>query len=143
MLYVKLLLTGLLAGIAAGFFGIGGGLVIVPSLVYFAGFSQHKATGTSLAILLPPLGLGAVLEYSKRGNVDWKAAAIIGVMLALGAWIGSKYANGLKGPALSLGFGIFAVVMGSYTIWTAVSKMKAAPKTASAPTKRIEKSKEN
>jgi len=143
MLYVKLLITGLLAGIAAGFFGIGGGLIIVPSLVYFAEFSQHKATGTSLAILLPPLGLGAVLEYAKKGNVDWKAAAIIGVLLALGAWIGGKYANGLKGPALSLAFGIFAVVMGSYTIWTAVSKMKAAPKTEASPTKRIQKSKQN
>lgn len=123
MLYLKFLLTGLVAGIAAGFFGIGGGLVIVPSLVYFAGFSQHKATGTSLAILLPPLGLGAVMEYAKKGNVDWRAAAIIGVLLALGAWMGSRYANQLKGPALSLGFGIFAVVMGSYTIWTAVGKL--------------------
>jgi len=141
MLYVKLLITGLIAGIAAGFFGVGGGLIIVPSLVYFAGFSQHKATGTSLAILLPPLGLGAVLEYVKEGNVDWKAAAIISVLFALGAWAGGKYANGLKGPTLSLAFGIFAVVMGSYTIWSAVSKMKAAPKTANAPTKRVEKSK--
>ncbi len=124
MFYVKLLLTGLLAGITAGFFGLGGGLVIVPSLVYFAGFSQHKATGTSLAILLPPLGLGAVLEYAKKGNVDWRAAAIIGVLLAVGAWVGGKYANQLKGPALSLAFGIFAVVMGSYTIWSSVSKLR-------------------
>ncbi len=127
MFYFKLLLTGLVAGIAAGFFGIGGGLIIVPSLVYFAGFSQHKATGTSLAILLPPLGLGAVLEYAKKGNVDWTAAAIIGVLLALGAWIGGKYASQLKGPTLQLAFGVFAVVMGSYTIWSAVSKLKAPP----------------
>ena len=124
MLFFKLLLTGLVAGIAAGFFGIGGGLVIVPSLVYFAGFTQHQATGTSLAILLAPLGIGAVLEYHKNGNVDWKAAAIIGVLLALGAWIGGKYANQLKGPTLQLAFGVFAVVMGSYTIYTAVNKLK-------------------
>ncbi len=129
MLYLKFLLTGLVAGVAAGFFGIGGGLVIVPSLVYFAGFSQHKATGTSLAILLAPLGIGAVLEYAKKGNVDWRAAAIIGILLALGAWFGGRYANQLKGPTLQLGFGIFAVVMGSYTIWTATSKMRATPKT--------------
>ena len=125
MLYLKFLLTGLVAGIAAGFFGIGGGLVIVPSLVYLAGFSQHKATGTSLAILLPPLGIGAVYEYAKKGNVDWTAAAIIAVLLALGAWIGGKYANQLKGPTLQLAFGIFAIVMGGYTIYTATTKLKA------------------
>ncbi|BCM92948.1 hypothetical protein IAD21_04832 [Abditibacteriota bacterium] len=130
-----MLLTGLVAGIAAGFFGIGGGLVIVPALVYFAGFSQHKATGTSLAILLPPLGIGAVYEYAKKGNVDWQAAAIIAVLLAIGAWFGGKYANQLKGPTLQLGFGIFAVVMGGYTIYTSVTKLKAPP---ASPTPIVE-----
>ncbi len=119
-----LLLTGLVAGIAAGFFGIGGGLIIVPSLVYLLGFTQHKATGTSLAILLPPLGIGAVWEYYKKDNVDFKAAIVIGILLALGAWIGGKYANQLKGPVLQLMFGVFALVMGSYTIWTAVTKLR-------------------
>lgn len=119
-----LLLTGLVAGISAGFFGIGGGLIIVPSLVYLLGFDQHRATGTSLAILLPPLGIGAVWEYYKKDNVDFKAALVIGVLLALGAWIGGKYANQLKGPTLQLMFGVFAVVMGSYTIWTAVLKLR-------------------
>lgn len=120
----KLLLTGLMAGIAAGFFGIGGGLIIVPALVYMLGFSQHKATGTSLAILLPPLGIGAVYEYHKKGNVDIRAALIIGVLLALGAWLGGKYANQLKGPTLQLAFGVFAMVMGAYTIVTALAKMR-------------------
>ncbi len=119
-----LLLTGLVAGIAAGFFGIGGGLIIVPSLVYLLGFEQHKATGTSLAILLPPLGIGAVWEYYKKDNVDFKAALVIGILLALGAWIGGKYANQLKGPTLQLMFGVFAIVMGSWTIWTAVLKLR-------------------
>jgi len=121
---IKFLLTGLVAGIAAGFFGIGGGLIIVPSLVYLAGFSQHKATGTSLAILLAPLGIGAVLEYNKKGNVDWQAACIIGILLALGAWLGGKYANQLSGPTLKMAFGIFALVMGVYTIITTIPKMK-------------------
>ena len=124
MEWLGLLITGLVAGIAAGFFGIGGGLIIVPSLVYILGFSQHKATGTSLAILLLPLGFGAVYEYWKKDNVDFKAAIVIGILLALGAWVGGKYANQLKGPTLQLMFGIFAVVMGSYTIWTAVLKMR-------------------
>jgi hypothetical protein len=125
MATLKLIFTGIIAGIAAGFFGIGGGLIIVPSLVYLMGFSQHKATGTSLAILLPPLGAGAVYEYAKKGNVDWKAAVIIGSLLALGAWAGGKYANQLKGPTLQLGFGIFAMIMGAYTIVTAMAKMRS------------------
>lgn len=124
MQLIPLLITGLVAGVAAGFFGIGGGLVIVPALVYLAGFDQHTATGTSLAILLPPLGIGAVLEYNKGGRVDWQAALVIGLLLALGAWLGAKYANQLSGPHLKLGFGIFAVVMGGYSIWTALLQLK-------------------
>ena len=124
MAALKLIFTGIIAGIAAGFFGIGGGLIIVPALVYLMGFSQHKATGTSLAILLPPLGAGAVYEYAKKGNVDWRAAIIIGSLLAVGAWAGGKYANQLKGPSLQLGFGIFAMVMGAYTIVTAMAKLR-------------------
>lgn len=119
----KFLIIGLIAGVSAGFFGIGGGLIIVPALVYLAGFSQHEATGTSLAILLPPLGAGAVWEYAKKGNVNWEAALVIAVLLALGAWLGGKYANELKGPTLQLAFGVFALVTGTYTIWTALSKM--------------------
>ena len=119
-----LLVTGLLAGVAAGFFGIGGGLIIVPALVYLMGFSQHKATGTSLVCLLPPLGIGAVYEYHKKGNVDIKAALVIAVMLFLGGWLGGRYANQMKGPQLSLAFGIFALVVGVYTIFTAWQKIK-------------------
>lgn len=119
-----LLVTGLIAGVAAGFFGIGGGLIIVPALVYLMGFSQHKATGTSLACLLPPLGIGAVYEYHKKGNVDINAALVIGVMLLLGGWLGGRYANQLKGPQLSLGFGVFAIAVGIYTIVTALQKIR-------------------
>ena len=122
---IKLTFIGLLAGIAAGFFGIGGGTVIVPALVFLAGYSQQRATGTSLAILLPPLGLGAVYEYAKHDNVDWTAAIIIGLLLAIGAWAGGRYANILKGPTLQLAFGIFMVVVGGYTIWASLTKIKA------------------
>ncbi len=121
---VWLLVTGLIAGVAAGFFGIGGGLIIVPALVYLMGFSQHKATGTSLVCLLPPLGIGAVYEYHRKGNVDIKAALVIAVMLFLGGWLGGRYANQMKGPHLSLAFGIFAIVVGVYTIVTAWQKIK-------------------
>lgn len=120
---VSLLLVGLLAGISAGFFGIGGGLIIVPALVFLLGFTQHKATGTSLAVLLPPIGFMGVYQYWKADNVDIRAACIIGILLFFGAWLGGYYANKLKGPQLTLAFGIFAVVMGGYQIVTALQKM--------------------
>lgn len=122
---VWLLVTGLIAGVAAGFFGIGGGIIIVPALVYVLGFSQHKATGTSLAILLLPFGLAATREYYAKGNVDLKAALIVGGALFFGGWIGGFFANKLSGPHLKLAFGIFAVSMGIYTIATALQKMKS------------------
>ena len=76
-------IIGVLGGISAGFFGIGGGIVIVPALIYWAGFSQHMATGTgtgtSIAVLLPPMGLAAAFEYHRHGNVDIRAAIILAV----------------------------------------------------------------
>lgn len=120
---VLLLLIGLGAGILAGFFGVGGGIVIVPALIYIMGFSQHKATGTSLAVLLPPIGLAAVLEYYRHGYVDLKAAAIIAGASLLGAWVGAVFANKLSGPVLRLGFGIFTVLLGFYLIYGASKRL--------------------
>jgi len=91
---------GLAGGIAAGTFGVGGGVVIVPMLVYWAGFSQHKATGTSLALLLPPIGLAAVIEFYKRGNVDLQAAFLMAGSMFFGAWLGAYLANRIGGPRL-------------------------------------------
>ena len=74
---VLFLVIGLVGGIASGLFGVGGGIVIVPALIYWAGFTQHMATGTSLAVLLPPIGLAATIEYYRHDNVDFGAALII------------------------------------------------------------------
>ncbi|MFZ3116497.1 MAG: sulfite exporter TauE/SafE family protein [Syntrophales bacterium] len=113
---LTLLFIGLIAGILSGFFGIGGGVVIVPSLIYFLGFSQHKATGTSLAVLLPPIGLMAVLEYYRHGDVDLRAALFVALASLIGAGVGAILANKLSGPVLKLGFGVFVVIMGCYLI---------------------------
>lgn len=120
---LTLLIIGLLAGMLAGFFGIGGGVVIVPSLIYFLGFSQHKATGTSLAVLLPPIGLAAVMVYYRHGNVDLRAALIVALASLMGAWGGAVLANKLSGPVLRLGFGVFVVIMGCYLIHGAAQKL--------------------
>jgi len=120
---IPLLLIGLFAGITAGLFGIGGGVLIVPALVYFAGFSQHAAIGTSLAVLLPPVGLAAVLEYYRHGQVNLKAALIVAAALFVGGWLGAILANRLPGPYLKLAFGIFVMGMGIYLVYGALRQM--------------------
>jgi uncharacterized protein len=107
-----LIFIGLSAGFLSGVFGIGGGVVIVPALIYLAGFRQHLATGTSLAVLLPPVGVAAVVEYYRHGNVNLYAALIIAVTVTIGAFGGAVLANRLAGPYLRLAFGIFVVVLG-------------------------------
>ena len=114
------ILIGLAAGFIAGFFGLGGGIIIVPALVYLAGFSQLSATGTSLAILLPPVGLAAVIEYYRRGHVNIKAAVIIAVCLFFAAWISSHLAQKVNTVYLLLVFGVFVILVGSYMVYSSV-----------------------
>ena len=115
-----LLMIGLSAGLLSGLFGVGGGILIVPSLVYGLGFSPKLAIGTSLAILLPPVGIAAVWSYHRHGNVDFKAAVIIAVMLVLGSWLGAQIAGYTNDKHMKLMFGIFLIFLGGYVIWDAV-----------------------
>jgi uncharacterized membrane protein YfcA len=114
---------GLAAGVLSGVFGIGGGVVIVPALIYLAGFRQHMATGTSLAVLLPPVGIAAVLEYYRHGNVNLYAALIIAVTLTIGGWFGAIVANRLAGPYLRLAFGVFVMALGASLIIGALRRL--------------------
>lgn len=107
MLY---LLIGLAAGILSGFFGIGGGLIIIPALIFVCGFSQLNAQGTSLAILLPPTGLLAFLNYYKAGNVNVKAAAIICLMLFIGGMFGARFAHNVHPDILRKSFAILLLL---------------------------------
>ena len=74
---LTLLVIGLFAGIASGFVGVGGGLILVPAMVAFAGLGQHAAQGTSLAMMLPPVGILAVMQYHKAGEVHWAYACLL------------------------------------------------------------------
>src|SRR6516165_12047862 len=85
---VMVLLLGLTAGILVGLLGIGGGIVLVPAMVHVLHMDQHLAQGTSLFILLPPIGLGALRQYWRAGNVDLRAGILCAVGMILGAWVG-------------------------------------------------------
>jgi uncharacterized membrane protein YfcA len=100
-----LVLIGVLAGLLSGFVGVGGGILIVPALMWGLGFTQHQATGTSLAVLLLPVGILAVINYQKSGNLDWRAALIIGATFVVGAYFGSKMSLALPAATVRKVFG--------------------------------------
>ena len=102
-----LLLIGVLAGIASGFVGIGGGLIIVPALIYFTGLDQHIAQGTSLAMMLPPIGILAAMNYHNQQSVEWTYAACLAITFVIGAWLGSKWSLKLSPTLVRLVFATF------------------------------------
>ena len=114
---------GTVGGLLAGLFGVGGGIVIVPALIYLAGLSQHQATGTSLAVLLPPIGLAAAIEYYRHGTVNVPAAIILAITMFIGTWIGAVIANKISGPHLRLMFGVFVWGLGTYLIYGACRRL--------------------
>lgn len=97
---------GLIAGILSGLLGIGGGIFIIPALVFVMGFSQKMAQGTTLAMMIPPIGLLAAWAYYKAGAVDFKVAALMCAGFFIGGFIGAKFATALSGVTLSRIFGV-------------------------------------
>ena len=106
-----LLGVGLLAGIASGLFGIGGGIVIVPALVTILHFPQKQAVGTSLTALLPPVGSGAVLSYYNAGKIDLGVVAFIAVGLVCGGFVGARIALGLPSSTVKRMYGVFLLLV--------------------------------
>ena len=107
-LILVLALIGLAAGFMSGLVGIGGGVIIVPALVYFLAFSQHQAQGNSLALLMFPVGILGVINYYKKGHVDFRIAALLAVGFVAGSYLGSKFALSLPQQTIKK---IFAVIM--------------------------------
>lgn len=105
---ILLILVGLAAGILSGMVGVGGGIIVVPALVLFLGFSQHEAQGTSLGLLLLPVGILAVLNYYKQGYIDIKVVGIMSVAFVLGGWLGSRLSLSLPQDTVKK---IFAIVL--------------------------------
>jgi uncharacterized membrane protein YfcA len=100
------LLLGLTAGILSGLIGIGGGIIIVPALVLFFGLSQHQAQGTTLALLVPPIGILAAWTYYRNGYVDLRIAAIVALGFFIGGLVGARFATSLSNAVLQKVFGI-------------------------------------
>jgi uncharacterized membrane protein YfcA len=113
---IILVLIGLFAGMLSGLIGVGGGIIVVPALVFFLGFTQHEAQGTSLGLLLLPVGVLAVSNYYKQGYVDIKVVAIMCIAFVLGGWLGSKLSLALPADTVKK---IFAIVL----FYTAIKMM--------------------
>ncbi len=110
MFTLKTVFLGFLAGGLSGFFGIGGGILMVPALVYFYGFTQHLAQGTSLAVMLLPVGLPGVLNYYRDGNVDLRVAACLVAGFLVGVTVSSSLVGQIPADALRRGFGVLLLI---------------------------------
>ena len=108
---ILFIVIGLVAGVLSGMFGIGGGIIIVPALVYLCGFDQLKAQGTSLAILLPPVGILAFIEYYKKGQVNVQAGILICIFLIIGSVFGSKLVNYIPIAIVKKGFAVLMILI--------------------------------
>lgn len=113
------LLVGLLIGLLSGVVGIGGGVLIVPALVYVFGMSQHRAQGTSLGALLAPIGALAFWEYYKAGNVDVPAALLIALGFAVGGYFGGHWSQHLPDVVVRRAFGVLMVALGLHLVLAA------------------------
>lgn len=115
LLYI---LLGLIAGALSGLIGIGGGVIIVPALVFLFGLSQHQAQGTTLALLVPPIGILAAWTYYKQGYVDIRIAAFIAVGFLVGSLVGAKFSAGLSNVVLEKIFGVALLLIAIKMIFT-------------------------
>lgn len=108
---VVLLIIGLVAGILGGLLGIGGAVVIIPALVLALGYSQLEAQGTTLLMLVMPVGLIGAWYYYKGGYVDVKAAFVLGATFFIGSYVGARFAPHISADILKKAFAIMLVII--------------------------------
>ncbi len=114
---IILILIGLFAGAFSGMIGLGGGLIIIPALIYLLGMNQYMAQGTSLAIMLPPIGLMAAFNYYKAGALNLKYAMIIAVAFFIGGYFGSKWALTIPEAVLRKIFAVTLIIVAIRMLW--------------------------
>lgn len=123
-LLITLILIGFVAGGLSGFVGIGGGVIIVPALVYILGLSQHEAQGTSLLLMLPPIGILAVMNYYRAGQLNWTYGIIIAAAFIAGGYFGSKISLKLSPGLIKLCFGVLMAYVAITMIWSGLHLYK-------------------
>jgi len=106
-----LIVIGIITGVMAGMLGIGGAIIMIPALVFLLGISQQTAQGTSLAVMLPPIGIIAAYNYYKAGHVNIKFAIVLAIFFLVGSYFGSKLALSLPQPVLKKVFGILLLLV--------------------------------
>jgi len=111
MAQVIYIIFGLVAGIFSGLFGVGGATILIPAMVFFLGMTQHQAQGTTLAAMVPPIGLLAAIRYWQSGNVKISVAAFICVGFFIGGYIGANFVQNIPEPLLKKMFGIFLLIV--------------------------------
>jgi uncharacterized membrane protein YfcA len=115
---VILIIIGVITGLMAGMLGIGGAIIMIPALVFFMGFSQQMAQGTSLAVMLPPVGIFATYNYWKAGQVDIKFALILAAAFIIGSFFGSKIALNLPQAVLKKIFGVLLLLVAAKMLFS-------------------------
>jgi uncharacterized membrane protein YfcA len=117
-----LIIIGVCAGLLSGFVGVGGGMVIVPGLIYLLGKGQLEAQGTSLAVIMLPVGILGVMNYYKAGNVNVYFALVIAIAFVLGSYFGSKYALKVPEHKIKVIFGIFLLYIAGRMLYSGATK---------------------
>ena len=115
---ILLILIGISAGVMSGFVGIGGGVIMVPAMVYLLGMNQHMAQGTSLLLMLPPIGILAVMNYYRAEQVNWTYGIIIALAFVVGGYFGSKLALRLSPSIVKLVFGVLMLYISFKMIYS-------------------------
>ncbi len=121
---ILLILIGLFAGAISGFVGIGGGVVMVPALVYIMGLTQHEAQGTSLILMLPPIGILAVMNYYKAGQLNIGYGVIIALAFVIGGYYGSKLSLKLSPAKVKLVFGFLMLYIAGKMIYSGIKEQR-------------------
>jgi len=103
---IILVIIGLISGMLSGVFGVGGAIIVIPALVFILGLSQHQAQGTSLAFMIPPVGILAAWNYWKAGQVNWKFALVLSLTFIVGAYLGSRVSVNIPDRILRKFFGL-------------------------------------
>jgi len=113
-----LIVIGIITGFMAGMLGIGGAIIMIPALVYFLGLSQQMAQGTSLAVMLPPIGIIAAYNYYQAGQVNLKFALILAAAFIVGSYFGSKLAINIPQPVLKKIFGVLLLLVSAKMLFS-------------------------